>query len=725
LTDLRARKVRVTTVDTPTASPMAQSLLFGWVGQYMYEYDAPLAERRAAALALDPDLLRELLGGDELRDLLDADVLARTERELQRLGPTDEEREAAEDPAELIDRLARDVDQLHDVLRAVGSLSREELADRAVEPADPWSDQLLEERRAIAVRVGGDDRIAAAEDAARLRDAIGVAIPAGLPVAFTDPVEDPLADLVRRYALTHGPFTTQEVATRLHVPASRVAVTCRHLDRTGVLLEGEFRPHGSAREWVHVEVLRRLKRRSLAALRREVEPVDPAALGRFLPSWHGVIGAAGADRRRGLDRLVDVVAQLQAAPIPASVLEADVLPSRVDGYRPSDLDQLIVAGEVVWLGTDPIGARDGRIVLCFRDQVDLLVPVLGELREGREVPDGPLHGALRDHLGDRGASFWPELLGAASAAAGGIAKLDEQEVLDALWDLVWAGEVTNDTYAPVRAFAGQPGGRRAAGGRARPRPGRIARRGPPAAQGRWSLTSELLVGGVSDTERASAVAELLLERHGVLTRESMRAESVHGGFSTVYPVLKALEEAGRIRRGYVVAGSGAAQFAAPGAIDRLRALRDPDPDGRAPVETLVLAATDPAQPYGAALAWPDSAGRPARAAGAMVVLTDGVPALTLDRGGRSLTTFPAAEEHAEVALQALFGLVDRGRLRKLEITRVDGVEVHDTPWADRLETAGGTRGYRGVTYRGTSRDGPARGGNSAGTLRTPPRVTER
>jgi ATP-dependent helicase Lhr and Lhr-like helicase len=699
LADLRARRIRVTTVDTPAASPFAQSLLFGWVGQYMYEYDAPLAERRAAALALDRDLLRELLGGDELRDLLDPDVLEVLERELQRLAPVaTTDVDAARGG---VDRRARDVDEIHDVLRALGDLSREELAERATSPPDAWIDQLVTERRAIEVRVGGDVRIAAAEDAARLRDAVGVALPPGLPQTFTDPVDDPLADLVARYARTHGPFTTRACAARLHVPAERVEAALRHLERRDRVLVGEFRPGGVSassgattfdREWVDVEVLRRLKRRSLAALRREVEPVDPAALGRFLPAWQGVAGAPGADRRRGLDALVDVVAQLQGAPVPASVLEADVLPARVDGYRPSDLDQLVAAGEVVWLGTEPLGTADGRVVLCFRDQVPLLIPLLG--REDADAPDSEIHAALREHLADRGASFWPELFAAAGTP-------DQAAVLDALWDLVWAGEVTNDTYQPVRAL-GTSGARRNAAGRGRPRPGRLTRLGPPTAQGRWSSTSSLFATSPADTEQAHAWAEQLLDRHGVLTREAVRAEAVRGGFSAVYPVLKALEEAGRVRRGYVVAGLGAAQFAAPGAIDRLRTEREPSRPVDAPPTVLVLAATDPAQPYGAALAWPDSAGRPSRSAGAFVVLVDGEPVATLERGGRSLTTFATAVDPA-VWLPGLFGLVDRRRLRKLEIVKVDGVPVHDTPWRGHLEAAGATPGYRGLTYRGHDR----------------------
>jgi ATP-dependent helicase Lhr and Lhr-like helicase len=698
LTDLRARRVRLVSVDTASASPFAQSLLFGWVGQYMYEYDAPLAERRAAALSLDRDLLRELLGGDELRELLDAGVLETLERELQHLEPL--EATPSGGVAAGIDQRARDADELHDVLRRVGDLTREELTERAVGDAGPWIERLLAERRAIEVGVAGQTRLAAAEDASRLRDAVGVALPPGLPQAFTDPVEDPLGELVARYARTHGPFTSRACAHRLGVPAPRVEATLRWLEREGRAVQGEFRPDGVGIEWVDVEVLRRLKRRSLAALRREVEPVDAETLGRFLPVWQHVTAApGGGGSRRGQEALLDTVAQLQGAPIPASVLEADVLPARLTGYHQGEMDGLIASGEVVWLGVEPLGTGDGRVVLCFRDQVALLAPGRvdedGVRRMGLgEPPVGEVHDALRTHLRTRGASFWPELLAAACVP-------DQDLVLGALWDLVWAGEVTNDTYAPVRALLqGRGATRGAAPARGRPRPGRLRRSGPPAAVGRWSLTEDLVTEVPSDTERAAALAEQLLERHGVLTREAMRAEAVAGGFSTVYPVLKAMEEAGRVRRGYVVAGLGAAQFAPPGAIDRLRGFRDgpggPDPE-QEPV-MLLLAATDPAQPYGAALAWPASAGRPARAAGAFVLLVDGVPAAYVERGGRSLATF---EHRAPAAtwLPALGELVRRGRIRKLEITRVDGQDVHDTPWAGLLAEAGFTPGYRGLTLR--------------------------
>ena len=699
MSDLRSRRIRVVAVDTPQASPFAQSLLFSWIAVYMYEGDAPLAERRAAALALDRGLLRDLLGAEELRELLDAGVIADVELELQRL---------------VAGGQARDADEAHDLLRVLGPLTFEELAARsvrshigtAVRPdhagsgASPdmaanggeelvtgWARTLVEHRRAIEVRLAGRDVLADAADAARLRDAAGAALPVGLPASATEPVDDPLGDLCVRYARTHGPFTARDLARWLGVGESWAAARLVSLVAEGRLLRGEFRPGGHDREFCDAEVLRRIRRRCLAALRQEVEAVPPEALARFLPAWQGVGG-----RRRGVDALADVVAQLQGAPVAASVLEADVLACRMTGYKPADLDQLCTSGEVVWVGAGAIGATDGRVRLVFRDQAALLVPAA-------EPCEGAVHDALRNRLRDRGASFWPDLVAAAQAAS---LPYDAESVLAVLWDLVWAGEVTNDSLAPLRArIARQPRSRtrrpppRAGRSRrGRLRLGGLSATGPPSAAGRWSLVEPLLSPRPSPTESALARAHQLLDRYGVVTRETALGEGAEGGFAGVYPVLKALEERGEARRGYFVAGLGAAQFALPGAVDRLRADRAPEPDA-APV---VLAATDPAQPYGAALSWPESPGRPARAAGAHVVLADGVPLVVLERGGRSLATFAGAES-TDAWIEAVIGLVKDGRLRKLEIAKVDGVPVRDTPWAARLEAAGFTSAYRGMLYR--------------------------
>src|SRR5262245_17867494 len=633
LGQLRSRQVRMVSVDTQKASPFAQSLLFNWIATYMYEGDAPLAERRAAALALDRDLLRELLGAEELRELLDPGVLADLELELQCLADG---------------RRARSADELHDVLRRLGDLSPAELDLRAegTGMAATWTAELVAERRAIVVRIGPEERVIAAEDAARYRDALGCAIPVGLPVAFTDPVARPLEQLVGRYARTHGPFLADAPARRFDLATERVLGALAALEAEERLVRGEFRPDGLEREWCDVDVLRQLRRRSLAALRREVEPVEQEALARFLPAWHGIPA-----HRRGLDAVVEALGLLQGAPLVASTLERDVLPARVLGYRSGDLDDLCTSGDIVWVGAGSLGSADGRLRLCFRDQLAAVVAGVagpaGAADEGEE-PEGLVHQAIREHLLAHGASFWNQLRGAAPGSS-------DTELLAALWDLVWAGEVTNDSLAPLRAFlsggrggrggtGSQAAGRSATRPRGRPRPGRLSAIGPPAGAGRWSLVAPLLEPRPGPTELAHAAALQLLERHGVLTREAVLAEGVPGGFTGVYGVLKVLEERGQVRRGYFVTGLGAAQFALPGAVDRLRSARDDDGADEGHEPPLVLAATDPAQPYGAALAWPDSEGRPARSAGALVVLSSGRLLVWLDRRGHHLVTFPSAAE---------------------------------------------------------------------------------
>ncbi|MEW6060129.1 MAG: DEAD/DEAH box helicase [Actinomycetota bacterium] len=670
LTDVRTRRIRIAAVDTARASPFAQSLLFRWIAVYMYEGDAPLAERRAAALALDRDLLRELIGSEDLRELIDPGALAALELELQSLAEN---------------RKARNADDLHDLLRRLGDLTAEELAARSVSDPSAWIETLVGERRAIRVRLAGEERLAAVQDAGRLRDALGVSIPRGVPAVFAEPGEAPLDGLVWRFARTHGPFHASDVARRFGVSPERVASALASLETDGRVVTGEFRPAGMEREWVEVDVLRALRRRSLAALRKEVEPVDAAALARFLPEWQGLTRP-----RRGPDALVDALVQLQGAAIPASILEVDVLPARVAAYRPADLDALCASGELVWAGAGALGPDDGRVCLCFRDRLPLLVPPPPE-----EKPAEPLHDALRRRLDSRGASFWPDLVAAADTA-------DERVVLGALWDLVWSGEVTNDTLAPLRAFLA----RRPRAPRGKPRPGALRRVGPTAGRGRWSLVAPLLGPVPTATEAAHARALQLLDRHGVLTREAVLAEGSPGGFASVYGVLKALEESGKVRRGYFVAGLGAAQFALPGAVDRLRDLRavaaEASVGGEVRVDAearaIALSAADPAQPYGAALPWPDSPGRPARTAGAYVILLNGELAAFLERGGRTLTTFPAADQ-GNAWILALASLPKDGRLRRIELRRIDGVPAQESPLGERLRGVGFAEGYRGLVLR--------------------------
>jgi len=689
LGQLRSRDLRVVSVDTARASPMASSLLFNWIAAYMYEGDAPLAERRAAALALDRDLLRDLLGAEELRELLDPEVLADVELELQCLTEG---------------RQARTADELHDVLRKVGDLSRHEIdlrsspsvtdaGDDEAGGTGDWLAQLLAEKRVMEVGVAGEQRYAAAEDAARYRDGLGVAIPLGLPTAFTDPVARPLEELVGRFARTHGPFVTADIARRFGAPVERVAGALAALEGDERLVVGEFRPEGVTREFCDVDVLRQLRRRSLAALRREVEPVEQEALARFLPAWHGVPA-----QRRGVEALVESLGLLSGAAIVASTLESDVLATRVREYRASMLDELCTAGEVVWVGAGAVGARDGRVRLVFADQLGLLAPGW----EDRDRPDGALHDAIRTLLAERGASFWNGIRAAAPGST-------DEELLAALWDLVWAGEVTNDSMAPLRAVvAGAKVSSKSATSRrrgGRPRPGRLNRIGPPAGQGRWSLVAPLLEPTPHPTEASHATALQLVERYGVVTREAVLAEGLAGGFTNVYGVLKVLEERGQVRRGYFVDGLGAAQFAMPGAVDRLRSARDtPDPelhpnDVPAP---FALASTDPAQPYGAALSWPDTAGRPARSASSLVVLRAGRPLVWFDRRGHHVVTFPDALTDPSWA-RALIMLVDAGRAKSVEVRKVNGESLNggDVPdgLIELLRAAGFADGYRGMTFR--------------------------
>ncbi len=670
LTDIRARRVRVVSVETATASPFAASLLFDYVGSFMYDGDAPLAERRAQALALDRERLAELLGADELRELLDPAAVTDIELELQALADG---------------RRARSVDGVHDLLRRVGDLRSDEVTAR-VEGIDATQAlaRLAGDRRAVEVRVAGEDRWVAIEDVARYRDALGVSPPPGIAETWLGPTDAPLDSLLLRWARTHAPFTAAQPAARWRIGGATVEERLLDLASRGMLLEGEFRPGGSEREFADADVLRALRRRSLARLRREVEPVPAAGLARFLPAWQGIGSRAG-----GLDRLLEVVAQLEGYPIPVSILERDVLRARIGDYSPRLLDELGAAGEVVWVGRGAIGRDDGRVALYRRERAELLASA-GAF-EGLERPEGELHQRVRSHLLRRGASFYREL-----RAEIGEARNDD-ELLDALWDLVWAGEVTNDTFAALRALS-LPRSR----SRRRGSP-RVTAMGPPRAAGRWSMVAGLIGEARSATERRHATALALLERHGVVTREAVIGEGLAGGFASVYPLLKAMEESGRVRRGYFVDGLGGAQFALPGAVDRLRAERDSDAEHP---RAVFLAAADPAQPYGAALAWPrpdaDERVPLQRVPGAYVVLVDGAAALYIERGGRGLITLPAFDdsEVAAAALAALPRLVSpSGPMRELRLERVDRLPVAESTLAEALRQMGFRPTYRAWLLR--------------------------
>jgi ATP-dependent Lhr-like helicase len=715
---LAARQVRVVEVETPVASPFARSLLFGYVGMFLYEGDAPLAERRAQALSLDSTLLAELLGSTDLRELLDPAAITTTEAELQRLAA---------------DWRVSGVDAVHDLLRVVGDLLSDEAMARGATPQELA--QLEETRRAIRVRIAGEERWLAIEDAGRVRDALGVALPVGVPETFTESVRDPLGDLVARYARTHAPFLAEDVAARFGLGTAVTRSVLERMRATGRIVLGDFRvdrapasgPGHGGREWCDAEVLRTIRRRSLAALRREIEPVPPAELARFLPAWQGL----GRSSTRGVDGLLRTVEQLAGVPLPASALETLVLPSRVVDYTPGWLDELTLAGEVVWAGAGSLTNHDGWVVLAPAEVADLLLP----------VPDSdtlePLHRALLDALDGEQALFYRAL--ADRAAATGVDGVDDSTIAAAIWDLVWAGWLTNDTLGPLRSFLGasrstahsrrprSPRGRYARYARLAAGPGSAAgraaaaRMAPPAMAGRWSRLPQAVT---DSTRRAVALADVLLDRYGIVTRGAVIAEGVSGGFSAVYPVLKAAEESGRVRRGYFVEGLGAAQFAVPGAIDRLRSRPDGSREDTPPA-AIVLAATDPANPYGAALPWPDrpasieaelsaggadaarSAGtpgrrghQPARKAGALVVLVDGACAIYIERGGRTLLSFTDEPGVLQPAADALALAVRDGALGRLSVERADGAAVVASPLGDALEAAGFRPTPRGLRLRG-------------------------
>ncbi|QKV92213.1 ATP-dependent helicase [Streptomyces sp. NA02950] len=705
--DIEARRVRLVEVTTPEPSPFARSLLFGYVAQFLYEGDSPLAERRAAALSLDSRLLAELLGQAELRELLDAEVLAELERELQWLTE---------------DRRVKDAEGVADLLRLLGPLTGAGLAERGADPR--WAEELAAARRAIRVRIAGEDHWAAVEDAGRLRDALGTALPVGVPEAFTEPVKDPLGDLLARYARTHGPFTSARAAARFGLGTAVTDGALHRLAASGRIVQGEFHPAGVGQEWCDAAVLRRLRRRSLAALRHELEPVPPAALAAFLPQWQHL----GTHSLRGIDGLVRAIEQLQGAPVPASALEKLVLPSRVGDYHPTMLDELTAAGEVVWAGAGALPGKDGWVTLHLAETAPLL------LHTPHPFEASPLHQAVLEALAGGYGLFFRQIADHVRAAGH---EFQDLQLAEAIWDLAWSGRLTGDTLAPLRSLLGSG---RTAGSTAhrakravpRGRYGGLAvrtgrptasRGGPPTVAGRWSLLPER----VSDpTHRAHALAHTLLDRHGVVTRGAVAAEGVEGGFSAAYRVLSAFEETGQARRGYVVEGLGAAQFAMDGAVDRLRAVStardraaDPAPgpvfDGRpgqSARRAVVLAAADPANAYGAALPWPDppaDAGhRPGRKAGSLVVLVDGELTLYMERGGKTLLAWPSGQAEAaspeddgrlRAAVEELAGSARAGALGSVTVERINGGAALSSPVGRVLEAAGFHPTPRGLRLR--------------------------
>jgi len=692
------RSLRVHTVDSRTPSPFASALLFSYVANYIYDGDAPLAERRAQALSIDQDQLRELMGDADLRELLDLPAIEETEEQLQCLADT---------------YRARNMDGVHDLLLRIGDLTRSELRLRCVtdEVADSMG-KLMRARRVLELQVAGEKRLIAVEDAARYRDALGTPLPPGLPSAFLQEMPDAMVDLVRRFARTHGPFTTSEAAKRFDLPVETVEAVLQRLVQTGRVVEGGFRPGGIHREWCDDEVLRAIRRKSLARLRKEVEPVEQHTLARLITRWQGVV-----QPRRGLDALLDVIENLQGAPLPASILETEILPARLMGYKASDLDTLIAAGEVMWVGFDPIGERDGRIGLYLAERLQSLWPLtaVGQRQTAatlRSAPDDNSSANARsreeeivEYLKGHGASFFQDLHDGVGGGYPG-------ETLEALWSLVWKGMLTNDGLAALRAYCERPpsNGSRKPARRVHHQAGfRSRRTTPPTAQGRWALNAAAFAQDRSATEWSHAIAQQLLTRYGVVFRETAHAENLPGGFSAIYDVMKALEESGKIRRGYFAADLGATQFAMPAAVDLLRSLRA-SPQGEKS-EMLQLAATDPANPYGALLRWPaapDAGSSLTRSVGARVIVCDGALVAYLRRGNPNLQAFLPEEEpqRSQVMRNLAEFLVARVRDQEdpsgrsgMLISSVNGVAVAESPMARFLLDAGFAAGAMGFNVR--------------------------
>jgi len=682
------RTLRVHTVNSRTPSPFAAALLFSYVANYIYDGDAPLAERRAQALSIDQDQLRELMGDADLRELLDLNAIEETEEQLQCLADT---------------YRARTMDGVHDLLLKLGDMSRTELLARCVSPEIAiTAERLRKSLRVLEISVAGEKRLIAVEDAGRYRDALGVPLPPGLPSAFQNAVPDAMLDLMRRYGRTHGPFTTQDAAARYHLAPESVEAVLNRLVQTGRIVEGGFRPGGVHREWCDHEVLRTIRRRSLAKLRKEVEPVEQATLARLFTRWQGVV-----QPRRGLDALLDVIENLQGAPVPASMLETEILPARILGYKSADLDTLIAAGEVVWCGLDPIGEKDGRVALYMAEKLPALWPVARTSAPPVERgPTAEREDAIITYLRANGASFFQQLHDGTGGGYPG-------ETLDSIWNLVWRGLLTNDALHALRAYCDRS--TTSAGRNGKParrmhmQSGfRSRRTTPPTAQGRWALQTVAFEEGRSATEWSHAIAQQLLARYGVVFRETAHAEGLIGGFSAIYDVMKALEESGRVRRGYFAADLGATQFAMPAAVDLLRSLRVARDGEKA--EVLMLAATDPANPYGSLMKWPqpteEGNSSLTRSVGARVILCDGALLAYVRRGNPNLQVFLPEEEPArgQGAKALAEFLVQRSQMEGdgrggMLIISVNGIAVAEHWMARALLDAGFVAAPMGFNVR--------------------------
>lgn len=699
LGDVRSQKIRVEDIETKDATPFARSLVFQYVASYLYDGDAPLAERKAHALTLDRAMLRELLGGEELRSLLEPAAIAEVEVSLQCLPPpqVSDESETGDDLAAAIDRRARHADGVHDLLRRLGHLSHEAIALRSQEDPSAWIEELIATRRAIRVRIADQEVFIAIDDAARYRDALGVALPAGVPKAYLDAAPSdrpPMESLLVRYARTNVPFTAAAVAAAFGLATGNAQALLDALVLAGQLERGEMTPGREGIEYVLPDVLRRIRRASLAMLRQQVAPVEAEVFARFLLGWQGVTSKHARPLQSDAlnARLLEVIEQLEGEALPWSDLVDRILPARVPGFRPEALDALGAQGAIVWLGRGALGPKDGRVALYQRHRVGLLADAAPDVDDETLALSADAKRVFAQ-LQQRGACFFFDIQATLREAD---VPLREDDALAALWELVWAGLVTNDTLGPLRQLRAKVSKRR---GR-----GHVV-----AAQGRWSLVSDLLRTPATDTEKLHARALALLGRYGIVSREIALAEKLEGGFAQLYPTLRALEDAGKVRRGHFAEGLTGAQFALAGAVDRLRASREHGEEN----EVTVLAATDPANAWGGALSWPTSeddtngakAGRFRRVAGAHVVLVDGRLALFVDKGGKSVVTANAdSAHHPDVETDdlgtALRHLAKGDVLAKLRVAKIDGEKSLESALLPRFLDAGFSRGYRDVSAGG-------------------------
>ncbi len=698
LTRLQNRTITVAEVQTPSPSPLAQNLLFGYVAQYLYAGDSPLAERRAAALALDPELMQQLLGQVPLAELLEPTVITQLQQQLQR---------TAEDY-----RLTG-AEGVADLLRLLGPLSQEELAQRLTDPAELAThlDWLQARNRIFPFRLGDRQKYAVVEDAARLRDGLGIPLPHGIPVAFLEPDENAVVDLLLRFLATNGPFTVADVQDRLgFAPAVTQTLLARFV-ASGELQSGSFREGVTDTEYCATATLRQLRRRSLAALRSQLAPVETSAYARFLLDWQGV-----GESYSGVDGVRQVIDQLAGYPAPASAWESLIFPARVRDYQPWMLDELLSTGEVLYAGAGKTASQDGLISFHPSRTAPLTLPVPDE------APELSADAAALWAIFPQSGAYFSQDLRELMRSEG----VTVRDSTASLWELFFAGLVSNDSFAALRAWLGRGTTTHRVRSKPQLRSTGFARRQSirarysagldrsaaadsfePAGAGRWG---RLPAPETDQTLRSHGLAEFLLGRYGVLTGGSVKAEDVPGGFAWAYKVLTFFEDAGYCRRGYYIERLGAAQFADLGAVDALRGHSRQDEVAQARPQrrsVVTLAATDPANPYGAALPWPDLASatqRPGRKAGALVVLVDGELALYVERGGKSLLSFATEEQLSEPgfledAAQSLVARLRQAQIDKIHCEKLNQLPILGTDVADALLAAGFYSSPSGIRFR--------------------------